>query len=295
MKVTFLGTGCMQPTKTRNHSSIHFSHKGENFLFDCGEGTQRQFRFAGLKPAKVTKLFITHWHGDHCFGIPGLMSAMSADEFKGVLEIYGPKGSKVYLNHMLKGFAYRSFVKYKIIEVSKGKIVDADDFIVEAHPLKHSVPCVGYSIIEKDRLRIDVKKAKKLGLSGPILGKLQKGKNVTFKGKKIKFKDVTYAVKGKKVSYIADTIKCPGALKLAQGCDLLISEGTHLEDIKNKTKKYMHLTVKEACEIAKKGNVKKLVITHISGRYKNSKDVLKEAKKYFKNVQIAEDFLEIKI
>ena len=293
MNITFLGTGCMQPTKQRNHSAILLSHKGENLLFDCGEGTQRQFRFAGLKPAKVTKLFITHWHGDHCFGIPGMLSAMKADGFDDILEIYGPKGSKVYLKHMLKGFAYRSFVKYKITEVSNGKILDAGDYIVEARSLKHSVPCVGYSLIEKDRLRIDVKKAKKLNLSGPILGKLQKGKNIKVNGKLVKFKDVTYIIKGKKISYIADTIKCPGTLKLAKDCDLLISEATHCDDIKKK--KYMHLTVKEACEIGKKGKIKKLVLTHISGRYKNSKDVLKEAKKYFKNVQVAEDFMVVEV
>jgi len=291
MNITFLGTGCMQPTTKRNHSAILFSHKGENLLFDCGEGTQRQFRFAGLKPAKVTRIFITHWHGDHCFGLPGMLSAMKADGFDGVLEIYGPKGSKTYVKHMLKGFAYRSFINYKVTEVSNGKIVDAQDYVIEAHPLKHSVSCVGYSFIEKDKLRIDVKKAAKLELSGPVLGELQKGKNVIFNDKKIMFKDVTYAVKGKKISYIADTVKCPGASRLAKDCDLLICEGTHCDDIKER--KYMHLTVREACEIATKGNAKKLIVTHISGRYKDSKDVLKEAKKYFKKVAIAEDFMVV--
>jgi ribonuclease Z len=293
INITFLGTGCMQPTVKRNHSAILLSFNKENLLFDCGEGTQRQFRFAGLKPAKVTRLFITHWHGDHCFGIPGLLSAMGADNFSGILEIYGPKGSKTYLKHMLKGFARKDLIKYKVTEVSSGKIVDTDDFVIHAHPLKHSVSCIGYSFIERDKLRIDVKKATKLGLKGEILGVLQKGKNVTLKGKKIMFEDVTYRVKGKKISYIADTVKCVGALRLAKNCDLLISEGTHCDDIVKR--KYMHLTVREACEIATKGNAKKLVITHISQRYKDSKTVLKEAKKYFKKVQIAEDFLKIKI
>ncbi|PIN87671.1 ribonuclease Z [Candidatus Woesearchaeota archaeon CG10_big_fil_rev_8_21_14_0_10_32_24] len=293
IKITFLGTGCMQPTKQRNHSAILFSYKGENLLFDCGEGTQRQFRFAGLKPARVTKLFITHWHGDHCFGIPGLISAMKADGCEGILEIYGPKGSKTYVNHMLKGFAYRSLINYNVIEVSHGKIVDTNDFMIHAHPLKHSVSCIGYSFIEKDKLRIDVKNAEKLGLKGEMLGRLQKGKNVTRNGKKILYKDVTYAVKGKRISYIADTVKCPGANKLAKGCDILISEGTHGKDVTKK--KYMHLTIKDACEIATKGKVKKLIITHISGRYKESKEVLKEAKKYFKKVQIAEDLMVVEI
>ena len=293
MKITFLGTGCMQPTKQRNHSSIHFSYNGENMLFDCGEGTQRQMRFAKLKPAKVTKIFITHWHGDHCFGISGLMSAMGADNFSGTLEIYGPKGSKSYLGHMLRGFARKEMIQYKIKEVANGKVVDTDEYTIHAHSLKHSVPCVGYSLIEKNKLRIDVKKATKLGLKGEILGTLQKGKDIVLKGKRIMFKDVTYVVKGKKVSYIADTVKCLGASKLAKDCDFLISEGTHCDDIKEK--KYMHLTVKEACEIASKSNTKGLVVTHISQRYKDSKEVLKEAKKYFKNVQVAEDFMVVEV
>ena len=283
----------MQPTVKRNHSSILLSHNRENLLFDCGEGTQRQMRFAKVKPARITKIFISHWHGDHCFGIPGLMSAMGADNFEGTLEIYGPKGSKTYLKHMLKGFARKDMITYKIKEVSKGTIVNADNFIIEAHQLKHSVSCVGYSFKEKDKLRIDVKKATKLGLKGEILGRLQKGKNVTLKGKKIMFKDVTYKVKGKKISYIADTVKCLGARKLAKDCDLLISEATHCDDVVKR--KYMHLTVREACEIAKTGKAKRLVLTHISQRYKDSKSVLKEAKKYFKKVQVAEDFMVIEI
>ena len=109
VEITFLGTGCMQPTKTRNHAGVLLSYKKEHILFDCGEGIQRQMRIAGVKPAKITRLCITHWHGDHVFGIPGLLSSMGADrtgqEEEQVLHIYGPKGSKVYLTNMFKSFA----------------------------------------------------------------------------------------------------------------------------------------------------------------------------------------------
>ncbi|MDO8511355.1 MAG: MBL fold metallo-hydrolase, partial [Nanoarchaeota archaeon] len=235
-EITFLGTGCMQPTKTRNHAGVLLSYKKENILFDCGEGIQRQMRIAGVKPAKITRLCITHWHGDHVFGIPGLLSSMGADrtgqEEEQMLHIYGPKGSKVYLTNMFKSFAAKDIIPYEVHEVTAGKIYEGEDFILEAQKLEHSVPCIGYSFREKDKLRIDVAKAKKLGLEGPILGKLQQGEDVTFKGKKIKSKDVTYATVGKKISYVTDTVPCKGADLLAKDADLLICEGTHLDEIR---------------------------------------------------------------
>ena len=295
MEITFLGTGCMQPTKMRNHSGILLSYKTENILFDCGEGIQRQMRIAGIKPAKVTRILISHWHGDHVFGIPGLMSSMGADKAETKLMIYGPIGTQKYLENVWKSFACKDIIEYEVKEVKKGKIYENDDFLIEAQPLKHSTPCIGFSFIEKDRYRIKVAKAEALELSGPILGQLQKGEDVEFKGKKIKSSDVTYLVKGKKISYVADTVMCEGANTLAQDADLLISEGTHLDDIKEKAGKYMHLTIKEAAIMASENNAKKLVITHLSQRYKEPSEILAEAKAYFANSTVAEDFLKIKV
>lgn len=295
IEITFLGTGSMQPTKTRNHSAILLRFKDENILLDCGEGTQRQMRIAGLKPAKISKLLISHWHGDHVFGIPGLLSAMGADKYAKILDIYGPIGSKKFLGNLLKSFAAKHIIKFKVHEIVQGEFFSNEYFKLEARTLRHSVACLGYSFIEQDRRRIEINKTKKLGLEGPVLGKLQKGQNLNINGEKILSKDFTYIVKGKKISYIADTSVCQGAEKLAENADLLISEGTHLDDIKEKTKIYKHLTVKQAAEIAKKNKAKKLVITHISPRYKNSKEVLKEAKKHFNNSNIAEDFMKIEI
>ena len=295
VEITFLGTSCMQPTKKRNHPSFMLSYKTENILFDCGENVQRQMRLTGIKPAKVTRLLISHWHGDHVFGIPGLMSSMGADQYAKKLYIYGPKGSKKYLTHLFKSFASNDIIPYEVKEVKSGVFFENDDFQLIAEPLKHSADCVGFSFIEKDRLRIKVDKAEKLGLSGPILGKLQEGKNVTHEGKKIKSSDLTYLVEGKKISYIADTLPCNGANKLAKDADLLISEGTHLSDIREKTKKYMHLTVKDAALIASENNAQKLIITHISPRYKSTSEIVSEARTYFDNTIVAEDFMKIKI
>ena len=166
---------------------------------------------------------------------------------------------------------------------------------MHAEKLNHSVDCIGFSFVEKDRLRIRVADAEKLKLSGPVLGELQKGKNITHKGKKIKSKDITYLVKGKKISYIADTAPCNGANNLAKDADLLISEGTHLSEIKEKTDKYLHLTVKDAALIASANNAQKLVITHISPRYKSISEISSEARDHFENTVIAEDFMRIRV
>ncbi len=286
----------MQPTKERNHSSFLLSFNQENILFDCGEGTQRQLRIAGLKPAKISKLLISHWHGDHVFGISGLLSSMGADQYAKKLQIFGPKGSKKYLEHLLKSFAAKDIIDFEVHEVKSGKIFENEDFELEAYPLQHSTDTIGFVFHEKDRLRINMAKADKLGLKeGPLMGKLQQGKDIEWNGKKIKAKDVTYFVKGRKIGYIADTLPCMGADKIAKDCDLLISEGTHLSDIGEKTEKYMHLSVKDAALIASKNNAKKLVITHISPRYKSISDIVEEANNFFPNTIIAADLMRIKV
>ena len=298
IEITFLGTSCMQPTKTRNHSGILLQYRAENVLMDCGEGIQRQMRIAGIKLAKITRLLISHWHGDHVFGISGLLSSMgidAADDHGKKLYIYGPKGTKKYLKHLVQSFAGRSLIPFEVQEIKKGVIYKNDDFKIEAHLLKHSTPCFGYSFIEHNKRKIQEAKVLKLGLHGPIIGELQQGKTIIFDGRKIKPEEVSYVLPGKKVSYIADTVPCDGANNLAQDADLLISEGTHLEDIKEKAGKYMHLTVKEAALIASENNAKKLVITHLSQRYKTPTEALEEARIYFPNSVVAEDFMKIRI
>ena len=196
---------------------------------------------------------------------------------------------------MLKGFAAKDIIEHEIHEVSSGVIFENDDFAIKTAELKHSVKCVGFKFQEKDRLRINVSKAKKLGLEGEILGKLQKGKNVIHEGEKIKFEDVTYSVTGKAVSYITDTMECNGIGKLAEDNDLLILEGTLLDNLRHNARKSKHLTVKQAALLAQQLNVNKLVITHISQRYKNNNEIIEEAGQYFPNVVVAEDFMKIEV
>lgn len=296
MEILFLGTACMQPTKDRNHSAILLVYKGENILFDCGEGTQRQLKIAGIKPGKITKVFISHWHGDHVLGLPGLLQTMGASQYTKKLEIYGPVGSKQYIDYMIKGFSSKGNIDFEVHEVKPGIACEYSDYYVECAELKHYGNTLGYSFIEKDRRRMNLQKIKKLGIpQGPLLGKLQQGKNIVYKGNKIKADDVTRVVKGKKITYVADTKYCSNAIKLADDSDLLISEAVYTEKLKDKAEEYRHLTAKEAGMIANQSNSKRLILTHFSQRYKTTQDIENEARDIFDNVTCAYDFMRIKL
>ncbi len=297
IKVTFLGTGSMVPTKERNHIAVLVSYKDENILVDCGEGTQRQLRFADISPTKVTKILISHWHGDHVLGLPGLMYSLATCEYSKTLEIYGPKGAKEFMSHLLKGFAYKDQISYEIHEVEDGIFFNGKDFMLEAKSLVHTAPCLGYAFVEKNKRNIDVEYLKKnYGLSKhPILRDLQAGKDIVWKDKKISADKATRITKGKKIVFVSDTAYCKSAVDLAKDSDLLVCESTYLSDLKDKAKDYLHLTAEQAGEIAKKAKVKKLVLTHFSQRYKDVREIESEAKKVFKNSVCAKDFMTLQL
>ena len=154
MKITFLGTSAMMPTKDRNHSSLFLQCKDEGILVDCGEGTQRQLRKAKISPSKITKVLISHWHGDHTLGIPGLMQNLGASNYKKTLEIYGPKGTKKYFKNMMSGFSYQIKIKHKVKEVSPGIIYKDKNLRIESILLDHTITTLGYSIRENEKLKM---------------------------------------------------------------------------------------------------------------------------------------------
>lgn len=297
IKITFLGTSSMVPTKKRNHSAIFINLESHCLLFDCGEGTQRQIQLAGFKLTKITKIFISHWHGDHVLGLPGLFLSLGASEYNKKLEIYGPKNTKKNIKLLDSLFNFSKKINYNVIEIIKsGTFYKNSDFTVSSYILDHSAPTLGFVLTESNKRNLLISKIEKLGIKrGPLLGKLQKGKSILHKGKKINPDSVTKVTKGKKITILSDTGVCSNANLAAKGADLLICEATFLDDMKEKAKEYKHLTAKQAASIAKKSKVKKLILTHFSPRYKNSIDILKEAKVKFKNAQCAKDLHTIHI
>jgi len=293
--LSFLGTGNAVPTKKRNHTAILLNYKDQSLLFDCGEGTQRQFKFLGISATKLTKLFITHWHGDHILGIPGLFQTLAMLNYNKTLEVYGPKKTKYYLELMSELFKDLK-IKFKVKEIESA-ILDFGDFKIESRPMKHNTPSNAYSFIIKDKLRLDKAKLKKLKIpNSPLIKQLQQGKDIIINGKKIKSSSVTYKEKGKKITIILDTLMNPETIDLAKNSDILICESTFSEKDKEKAREYWHLTAKQAAEIAKKAKCKSLILTHISERYENALFLIeKEAKKIFKNTTIAKDLYSFEI
>lgn len=296
MEIVFLGTSCMVPTKERNHQSIFLFYKGEGILIDCGEGTQRQMKIADIKFSKVNKILISHWHGDHVLGLPGLLQSINASGYDGKLFIYGPKETKERFNFLLKAFAFKLNFEYEIFELKNKDVIESKDLIIETRELEHGVPCLGYSIKEKDIRKIRVSVVKKLGIpDGPLLGELQNNKKIIWKGKEIKPEDATYVVKGKKVSIILDTAFCNNAIELAKESNLLISESVYDEELLDKAEEYKHMTARNAAYLASKSNSEKLILTHFSQRFKTIESILEEAKEIFPETSAAYDFMKIKL
>lgn len=292
----FLGTSSMVPTSDRNHSALLLNYKAEHILIDCGEGTQRQLRKAKFSAAKLTKILISHWHGDHVFGLPGLIQTLIANGFTKELEVYGPKGTKKFFDLMLKAFIIKgNMIKLTIKEIGEGKFFENEDFILEAHKLEHG-HCLGYNFIEKDRRKVLISKLKKYKLTtNPILRELQQGKDIIWNGKKIKVNDVTSLIKGRKISIVSDTGPNKVIAKMCKDATLMISESTYAQDLQKLANERNHLTSQQAATYAKQAKVKNLVITHFSQRYSNVKDLLKEARKIFKKTEAASDFLRISL
>ena len=297
IQIVFLGTGSMIPTVSRNHNSIFFKYKDRNFLVDCGEGTQRQIRKAKLNLCEITDILITHTHGDHILGLSGLLHTMSKSGYEKELMIYCPKNSSDVIKKFLEITGVHG-IQYKIVEVN-GKFIENNYFSISALPLDHDVNCNGYMFEEKDRNKINMKKLSKLKLEGKDIGKLVAGKNVKVNGKLIKYKDVTSMEKGRKVSFVFDTKLCANVNRLVKNSDVSVVEGVFLGDAKRgkeMSEKYKHMTLQDAVKAGKKGKVKDLIISHISQRYEfKDKILLKEAKKIFKDVKIAKDFMKVNI
>lgn len=300
----FLGTGAGIPAKLRNVTSIALKLLEERktvWLFDCGEATQHQILHTALKPRRIEKIFITHLHGDHIFGLPGLLGSRSFQSGDTELTIYGPKGLRQFIVVSLQISDTHLQYPLKIVEIEDGVIFEDDQFIVEAAKLDHAVESFGYRIIEKDKPgTLNAKKPQEEGVPpGPIYAKLKKGESVELENNKI-IHGGDYlgpTIKGRIITILGDTRTCENAVKLASNADILVHESTFSADSEEMAYEYFHSTTSQAAKTAKRADVNVLCLTHISSRYglEDSKQLVEEAKSIFPNTYIAHDFFEIEI
>jgi ribonuclease Z len=299
IEITFLGTVSGIPSKERNHPAIileYFSEKKDTLLFDCGEGTQKQLMLSGISFMDIDKIFISHWHADHFAGLIPLIQTMNLEKRNKELKIFGPEAEKFVSDIVDLGYFGLRFPVKAINVPFEGEEInlvdETKDYQVLSIPVYHTVPSVAYCFKEKDRWNIDTKKLKQLGLKrGFWLKKLKKFGKAEFRGREIKIEEVANVSSGLKVVYSGDTKPCENLIKISKNADLLIHDATFLEEEEGKA----HADVKQAAMIAKKAGVKKLILTHISRRYTDPRELEEEAKKIFKNTEVAYDFMKIKL
>ncbi len=297
--VIFLGTGGSWPTVKRNVSAIAVKRGGEILLFDCGEGTQRQIQKSGLSYMQIKSIFISHFHGDHFLGLPGLIQTMQLNDRKEPLTIYGPRGISRIVE-IVKNLGYFR-PSYEIVgkDVDEGDEIRFNGYSVRPFRVEHNVPALGY-VLEEDMRpgRFNKKKALELGIpEGPLFGRLQRGESIKLKDGRVITPDMVLGPPrpGRKVVYTGDTKPCSKVVEFARNADLLIHDATFLSDLEDVAIEYGHSTARQAAEIAKEANVDKLVLTHISPRYMDERLIEKEAKEVFKNSIVARDFLKLEV
>ena len=295
MKITFLGTTCTQPTPSRNHSGILVELGGDAILLDCGEGIQRQLRIAKKRITKIKHICISHWHGDHCLGIPGLLSSMASDNIPHKVRLYGPEKSKEFIKYMMRGFYSHGVCEYEVTEHKTSKLYTSSQYNIASHELVHSVPSIGFKIIVHKQRKIikDLLEAK--GIPTTLWGRLQQGEIVEYNDKVLHPEQYTTQDKPLILCYIADTINGDHLLDFCQDADVIISESTFLHMHVDKAKEVFHMIARQAAEVAKQVGAKRLILTHPSLRYKTSDDLLAEAKQIFPATMFAEDFTEVNI
>jgi ribonuclease Z len=299
LSVTFLGTSAARPTVERNVSSLAVQREGETFLFECGEGTQRQMMRYGVSFA-LNEIFFTHFHADHFLGVIGLVRTLGLQTREEPMRLYGPKGAKKLLGQALQLGVERVPFDIEIVEVKAGDVLGdggrgkRDGYAIHVFATEHGGGSVGYALKEHQRLgRFDPEKAKAAGIpEGPLWGKLHKGEPIQLaNGQALTANGFVGPPRpGRTVVITGDTRPCASVVDAAEGADLLIHEATFGEEEKDRAKETMHSTAREAAQVALAAKVRKLVLNHVSARYSVSADELvNEAREVFPDTLVARD------
>ncbi len=295
LRIVVLGTSSAVPTPQRLPSAIAIK-TGDTFLFDCGEGCQRQMMKYRISYAKVNSVFFSHLHADHTLGIFGLIQTMNLHGRTEPLHLYGPKGLKEMVGTVLQLKHLRAGFPVEMTEITADKTVYEDKLVkVSAFKVKHGVEAFGYVLEEQPMNKFYEEKAKGMGIQGKLFREIQEKGFVTVGKKKIKLEDVTFVKPGRKIVYSGDTLPTPATVKAAHGAELLIHESTFANADAAMAKEKFHSTAAQAAEIAKKAGASKLLLTHFSNRYTDAGILLKEAKEVFENTELAEEGKELLI
>ncbi len=288
--LVILGCSSQQPTRFRNHGAYLLRWNDEGLLFDPGEGTQRQFIFADVAPPVVTRIFISHFHGDHCLGLGSMLMRLNLDKVTHPIHCYYPASGQKYFERLRYCCIYKENITVIEHPVKRAGLVEDDGkFRIEAVFLDHGIQNIGWRVTEPDTIKFDKEALKKLKLEGPIVRELETNGKVQWEGRWVLLDEVSRVRPGDVFAYVVDTRPCPEAVEIAKGAKIFLCESTYLEQERAMAEEYKHMTAKQAAEIALKAEVQTLILTHFSARYRDLEILGEEARQIFPNTFVAED------
>jgi ribonuclease Z len=281
-EVVVLGTASQVPTRHRNHNGYLLRWDGLGILFDPGEGTQRQMTLAGVAASDITHICLSHFHGDHCLGLPGVLQRLSLDQVTHLVHAAYPADGQQFFTHLRYACSYHDTLNLVELPVAVDGPVLAGDFgVLEAHRLDHGITSYGYRLVEPDGLRMLPDRLAAAGVSGPRIGELQRAGQITVDGRTVRLSEVSAPRRGQRVAFVMDTRLCDAVYTLADQADLLIIEATFRDGDEPLADRYGHLTARQAARVAAECGVRTLVLTHFSQRYPDPDGYRTEAAEVF--------------
>src|SRR5262245_29111079 len=299
-EVIFLGTASQVPTRTRNHNALFLAWDELGILFGPGEGTQRQMIHAGLPAARITHVAITHFHGDHCLGLAGVIQRLSLDRVAHPVEVIYPASGQVFFERLRHAsiFYDAATIVPRPVEGPPGTGIEVDrrgPVRLVAGALEHGVDCFGYRLQEDDGRRMVPELLEQAGVRGPAVGVLQRKGEITVGGRTVRLDEVSVARPGQGFALVMDTRPCAGAARLARGADLLVCESTYLCGEAEEAHAHYHMTATDAATLAQSGGVRRLALTHFSQRYSSGAPFAEEAAAIHPDVVAAEDLTRVPV
>jgi ribonuclease Z len=295
-----LGTSSQVPTRERSHNAYLLRWDGKGFLFDPGEGTQRQMTLAGVAASAIHYICITHFHGDHCLGLAGIVQRLSLDRCDHPVHLFFPKGGQVYIDRLCSAAIYQPKLELILHPVAQDpgemlNLFETQEFALKAHSLEHSVPTIGFRVEEAPGLKFLPEKLEQAGIRGSSVGELQRRGSIRVGTQHIQLEEMTMVRPGSVFAFIMDTRACSGAVALARNADLFVMEATYTSEQQELANFYLHSTAHDAANIASASGAYRMAITHFSQRYTDAKLHIAEASSVFANVVALNDLDRIPI
>jgi ribonuclease Z len=296
-ELVVLGTASQAPTRTRNHNGYLLRWDGEGFLFDPGEGTQRQLTYADVAPSAITRICLTHFHGDHCLGVPGVLQRLAKDNVPHPVYAHYPASGAAYFHNLRHAAPFHDTTDLRESPVTAdGEVGAGSHWTLSARHLDHRIDAVGYRLVEADGRRMLPDRLAAAGVRGPAVGALQRDGQLTVEGRTVTLDEVSEPRPGQKVAFIMDTRLCDAVYALADGVDLLVIESTYLAGEAELADTYRHLTAAQAARVAATCGVRRLVLTHFSARYTDPAAFHAEAARHFDgDIVVAEDLMRVPV